>query len=313
MSNMSFDVFKDVVVERIREFLPEGFDDVSLNVVTKPNDIKLTGLTIRKTGSNIAPNIYLESFYSQIENGDNIGVVLRRIADLRMAQDVDDIDVESLLDLESCKDRILPRLYSFELNSNMTEYRAFTRIEDFIVLYFIEVKETENGGMSIPIDNVLLQRWNISIEELHQISLDNLKGQGTIRTMTELMRDMMYPSILEEMDGDKDMADSMFEEMFSIPEEQSMYVISNKLGVNGAVMLLDMDFMHHVLERIQKEVYILPSSRHEVILVPAEEMADVEYLQSMVYEINRTQVSLEDRLSDHVYKYTKEDGLVRVA
>ncbi len=313
MNNISFDEFKDIVVERIREFLPEGFDEVSLNIVTKPNDIKLTGLTIRKAGSNIAPNIYLESFYSQIENGDSIGVVLRRIADLRMTQDVENIDIESVLDLESCKEKILPRIYSFELNSNMTECRVYTRIEDFIVLYFVEVKETDNGGMSIPIDKMLLQRWNISIEELHQIAIDNLKGQGTIRTMAELMRDMMYPSILEEMDGDSDMADSMFEEMFSIPEEQTMFVVSNKRGINGASMILDDDFMNQVYESVGKDFYVIFSSIHEIILVPVENMDDVAYMQNMVYEINRTQVSFEDRLSDHVYKYTKEDGLVKAA
>ena len=78
-------------------------------------------------------------------------------------------------------------------------------------------------------------------------------------------------------------------------------------------MILDDDFMNQVYERVGKDCYLIFSSLHEIILVPVENMDDVAYMQNMVYEINRTQVSYEDRLSDHVYKYTKEDGLVKVA
>ena len=48
MGNMKFDEFKDAVVSKIREYLPETFAnaDVRLNVVTKNNDLQLTGLII---------------------------------------------------------------------------------------------------------------------------------------------------------------------------------------------------------------------------------------------------------------------------
>ena len=103
MNNMSFEEFKREVVERILEYLPDSFKgaDVSLNVVTKANDVRLTGLTILRSGCNMAPTIYLEKFFEMYEGGDNIGVILRRIADVRVANDASDIvSVSEILDFE---------------------------------------------------------------------------------------------------------------------------------------------------------------------------------------------------------------------
>ena len=315
MNKISFDEFKSEVVEKVLEFLPESFkgSEVSLNIVTKPNGIKFTDLTIRKEGSNVAPSIYLEEFYSQVEAGDNIGVVLRRIADLRMTQDVENVDFKSFLDFECCKDKIMPRLYGAELNNNITEERTYTRIGDFIVLYVLELVENERGRMCIPINNRLLNLWNIKVEEIHKIALDNQhkKGDGVVRTMSEMMKDMVYPGLLEEMEVDEDKAYDLIDEMFDIPDDRMMYVISNKSGTNGASIILDEEFMESVYKRIGKDFYILPSSIHEVLAVADDGYMDAKDMQMMVYEINRSQVSVEDRLSDHIYKYTKETGLVR--
>lgn len=50
------------------------------------------------------------------------------------------------------------------------------------------------------------------------------------------------------------------------------------------------------------EIYILPSSRHEVLAIPAES-ADPNQLEEMVRTINEMEVAPQDRLSNSVYKY----------
>lgn len=316
MSKMGFEEFKNEVVGRVLDFLPESFRgaEVGLNVVTKPNDIKLTGLTIRKAGSNIAPTIYLEEFYSQIESGDNFSLVMKRIADVRIAHEVEDVDLETILDFNNCKDRILPRLYGSEMNREVCNNRVYTKIEDFVVMYIVDMGVVSDGTMSIPIDSKIIEAWGISIAELHQIAIENQhsRHKGTLKTMFEVMKDLLYPEMLNDMDGDEEMADAMFGQMFSTPGGE-MYIISNESNFNGSSMILDSEFMNKVAEKIGGEFYILPSSIHEVIAVPKSEVLDTEYLATMVYEINRSQVAESDRLSDHVYTYTRENGLVRVA
>ena len=318
MSKMGFDDFKKEVVDNVVKYLPESFHgaEVGLNVVTKPNDVVLTGLTIRKAGSRMAPTIYLEEFYSQIESGDDIGVVLRRIADMRMANDVEDLDFDDLLDFEKIKDKIFPRLYGAELNSMIVNHRANTRIGDFIVTYILDLGQNEYGKMTLPVDKEVLSYWNISVEELHRIALQNQhdRYEGVFRSMNEFLRTLMCESIIDEANGGTGMEDELFEEtIFDTEYDSKMYYISNNSGVYGASQLLDEDFMDCVADKVGDGFYILPASIHEVIIIPNGDELDLDYMETMVFEINRAQVSVDERLSDHVYRYHKGQGFSRAA
>lgn len=67
----------------------------------KNNDLKLTGLIIRKNGSNIAPTIYLEPFYEKYLCGSSMSDVLKEIAELRVESDpFENYDISEILDLE---------------------------------------------------------------------------------------------------------------------------------------------------------------------------------------------------------------------
>ncbi len=59
-------------------------------------------------------------------------------------------------------------------------------------------------------------------------------------------------------------------------------------------------------DRIQDDFFVLPSSVHEVIIVPASSGAGQEDLEAMVREINTTQVLPEEILSDRVYYYERK-------
>ena len=52
------------------------------------------------------------------------------------------------------------------------------------------------------------------------------------------------------------------------------------------------------------------SSIHEVILIPAYDHDSYDELTSMVKEVNSTQLSKEEILSDHVYFYSRETGQI---
>lgn len=303
---MSFDDFKEIVVDKVLEYLPESFknSEVSLNVITKPNDVKLTGLTIRKADSCAAPTIYLEEFYNQIEAGENISEIMKRIADVRIANEIENVNLDQFLDFDFCKDKILPRLYGVEMNNELLNHRAYTRVGDFVVIYAVELGCTSNGRISLPIDVEILKKWGIEIGELHKTALDNQKRLqiGTFRSMMEVIKSMFHNEGLE---------DDLFMEMVLPSEEAELYVISNKNNINGASMILDKEFMDGIADVLGDEFIILPSSIHEVLAVPNNKSMEIEYMEEMVYEINRTQVSAEERLSNHVYRYSKKNGLVR--
>ena len=85
----------------------------------------------------------------------------------------------------------------------------------------------------------------------------------------------------------------------------SLTVITNKYKMYGAGVIGDTDYLK-TLHKEHGDFYILPSSVHEIIIVPFSNM-DVEMMKNMVKEINTTQVKPEEVLSDNVYMFKGEE------
>lgn len=297
----SFEEFKNEVVGKIREFLPESFAsaEVCLQVVRKNNDLQLTGLIIRSTESNICPTIYLEKFYDEYVEGADMSEILERIAEVRMNHEVSDsFDVAQITDFEQIKGKLVPRLINAEMNSELLEERPHKLVADLAVTYCALLDQSFDGTASVAVTNDLMNSWNVTLDELHDVAISNLTEvlPSTFKGMTEVMSEMMGMS-KEDM-----------EMMGMSTDEEQMYVLSNAMKMNGASALLDKKMMEEIVETVG-EFYILPSSIHEVLIVPVKSGMDIETLENMVCEVNATQVQLEERLSDHVYEYNLEDGL----
>lgn len=296
MKKMQFDEFSNLVVERVKDFLPEEFEkaSVSLQVVTKANDVKLTGLTIGSFQSNVAPTIYLESFYEKYEDGEDVDAILKRIAEVRLEHEVtDDFDTSLVTDFDRCKHLIVPRLVSVDMNMKMLERRPHTLIDELAVFYCIHLDCCKDGTASIAITNDILKMWEMDVEDLHELAVNNLPSvlPSTFKGMSEVMMEMTgmeFPDV-----------------------DEKMFVLSNVQKVNGASALLDKEIMKVVIDRVGTDFYILPSSLHEVLIVPADAGMDVSDLEAMVREVNDTQVSIEDKLSDFVFKYSADAGIFR--
>lgn len=297
----SFEEFKNEVVGKIREFLPESFAsaEVSLQVVRKNNDLQLTGLTIRSTESNICPTIYLEKFYDEYVEGADMSEILERIAEVRMDHEVSEsFDVAQITDFEQIKGKLVPRLINAEMNSELLEARPHKLVADLAVTYCALLDQSFDGTASVAVTNELMKMWNTSVEELHEIAVANLSEllPSTFKGMTEVMSEMMGMST-EDM-----------EMMGRSTDEEQMYVLSNSIKVNGASALLDTKMMEEIIEKVG-DFFILPSSIHETLVVPVKSGMDVESLEAMVREVNSTQLQPDEILSNRVYSYSLEEGL----
>lgn len=91
-----------------------------------------------------------------------------------------------------------------------------------------------------------------------------------------------------------------------------LYVITNTKGLNGACSILYENNIHELATKLGTDLYILPSSIHECIALPvgAVELCDVA---GMVETANRTEVSADEQLSDHVYYYNKDTRIFTLA
>lgn len=99
-------------------------------------------------------------------------------------------------------------------------------------------------------------------------------------------------------DMDKELAEVMFQDQ-SIP----LSVLTNESGIDGAALIACPEVLKAVQKEIGEEFYILPSSIHEVLIMPKSDTDIVEELKEMVSSINKAEVLPEDRLSDNVYEF----------
>lgn len=92
-----------------------------------------------------------------------------------------------------------------------------------------------------------------------------------------------------------------------------IYVCTNDSGMFGAAVMLLKDELNSIAERLGGKIYILPSSIHEVIIVPKIEAYDLKMLRETVKGVNETVVNESDFLSDSVYQYEAETGELELA
>ncbi len=87
-----------------------------------------------------------------------------------------------------------------------------------------------------------------------------------------------------------------------------MYVLSNRYRLNGSICILYPDVLKEFAGCIGSDFYILPSSVHEVLLLPAAGDHSRDELAGMVQTVNQGQLSGAEILSDHVYYYSRKTG-----
>ncbi|MEE1258012.1 MAG: DUF5688 family protein [Lachnospiraceae bacterium] len=316
MNEMNFDEFKQAIVDNIKDYLPAKFEesDVEVRQVLKNNDTVLDGLIIHDPDTNVAPTIYLNLFFEEYQNGRDLNDIIGDIADVYIANTVDkQMDISIVTDFEKAKGNILPRLVNAEENQELLAQRPHMIMDDLAVTYHLEMGKSDNGNMSVAITNTILDMYGISQEELHDLAVANLeeKVPATFQGMSEVVKEMMLPQIMSDLDLSKEAALDYIEKMIPDGNEQ-MYVLSNDSRLNGAAAVLNEKAMEDIAEKVGGDFFILPSSIHELLVVPKQDGMELSDLEAMVQEVNATQVAPEEKLSDHVYEYdAKEKELYR--
>lgn len=296
---MEFTNFTTLVRNEVEKRAGENYH-VKLNDVVKNNGIILRGITLMQDDSNISPTIYLNPYYDAYENGETtLGTVIDEVIDTYERNKVNrSIDMRFFLDYDSVKTRITYKLINTEKNKELLNDIPHIPFHDLSIVFQCLISGERFGNATILIHNVHLQLWKVNARELYERAMENtpiLQGYDVADMNT----------VLEEMRAFEEIEDTEYEE--DIQQQVPMYVLSNKSRVHGAACILYPDILKDFAAVVEKDLYVLPSSIHEVILLPAEGTEDSEQLKLMVHEINESQVEDEEVLSDSVYFYRRRD------
>lgn len=311
--------FKEFCME-VKKLLKDKFDKeckVELNQVMKNNAIQLEGVVILQKNETIAPNIYLNNYYVGYQNGISFQEIIQEIVEeyynARIKGDLRTI-TESLefVKIKSC---IIYRLINYNKNKKLLADIPHTRFLDLAVTFHCLVKSCEDGIGTIRITNQHLMLWKVTVEDLihhAKINTPNLFPpvvQSMRKVIEKLMKeelDTYYEEPFHREDG-LDIINNYKDENFNLEfnSEDNMLVISNQRNINGASCMIYTDLLKDIAEQLNADLYILPSSIHELIIVKNDHTYDKKILKEMVKDVNLTQVPLEDVLSDNVYFYSR--------
>ena len=301
---LNFEQFQEYVSDHIKEFLPEELQsaNVELNSVNKNNGRELHAILVRPEGCSIAPTVYLDGFYESYEDGASLDSVMKDIADTsaknQSPEEFANI-AEDYRNLDFVKDRIVMAVVNAEKNQEMLQETPHKMKEDLAVIYKVMIGADAHGLASITVKQPHIDTWGIDVDQLHDYAMKNSNRllPATVQSMDEIMRDMMSNSGMPE-----EMLEEMMEDMAGREPDEQMWVITNSEKINGAAGIIYSDALEQLSEKLGSDLFILPSSIHEVIAVSTN-LGDPEMLASMVHEVNEGQVALDEQLSDHVYHF----------
>lgn len=297
MTNYTFEEFQTIITEKVQAKLDEKIT-VRITDVTKNNGVVLKGMSFTGQGETISPTIYLEQYYEAYKEGSEWGELVDRIVDtFRLGTKNEIFDVQSFLDFDDAKEHIVFKIVNYEKNKKLLKEIPHKKIMDLAVVYYYLLSNDSLENATILIYNNHLENWKITADELDEIAMKNtpkLLG-ADLRSITDVLNEMLKSRGIDTgfLDEEPD-------------ENGSMYVLSNESKVFGAAAILYSEVLKTFADKIDSDLFILPSSVHEVIIIPKEDGMDWKKLQEMVVEVNSTQVEEVEVLSDSVYYYSRE-------
>ena len=131
--------------------------------------------------------------------------------------------------------------------------------------------------------------WGITKEELLEIATNN--STYTVKSMEDILKELVEDS---------------YDDFLEVPQEYRQTVITNELQNYGASALYNKTLLKEIADKFNDDLCIMPSSIHEIIVIPMNVIPSKENVDSMIKEINELEVRPEERLSDHAYVFRRD-------
>ena len=223
--------------------------------------------------------------YKEYKDGQSIESITDAI--IKIVQDNSNIIEKPVISQEEAKKNLYTAVINFERNAEMLRDVPYERFQDLAIVPRWHVGE----GASFLVYNNLLPELRLTKEEVLEIAERNTENKEySVTSLSSMIKNLIGAEY-----GDDLLAENT--------PEISMYVVTNDRRYDGAVAITSDKVMKSVREQIGEDIYILPSSRHEIICVKQSECPDTVALAEMVSSVNASTVSTADYLSDTVYAY----------
>lgn len=275
---MLYQEFKEKLLRTLREKLFPG-EELRETIIRKENKQPLTGISIRKENPGeieIAPTIYVEELYEEYFKSPDFNRIVKEAEEMLHTEFPINYNLRNLHPDEMKKhtERIICVLIGVQQNQELLASVPHRLVcQDMAVIYRYIIGQSEQGMFTATLRNPI--DLGMTPDALYEKAIANTQR--------------MFP-----------------EEVISPVSDLSM--VTNQKALYGATVILYPNVLEQLAERYGGNLYLLPSSVHEFIVVPDDGMHSVQALQTMVREINKNEdvIKPEDILTNSVYHYNKE-------
>ena len=295
MNNMDF--YKEVQAS-ILKYLPEVYKDhtVRIDEVKKSGDVKLHGMSLIKGNNGTAPILYLEPYKEFVEQGVPKETVLRNIAEtyLEIIKKAPVIDMPEMT-FESIKDDLRVRLVYNRTNYEYLEDHVHIDVGNgYCLVVYADLSDKMFDGAIINMRKDMLDKFGLNESDVKRAAMEgSIKHcPAKLTYITDELFSMTEGADIENLlEGDK------------VDLSRGILVLTTEDKFAGAATM----FYPGVLEKAGKllgwDYFILPSSVHEVLLVPADGRFSAKELAMMVRSVNSAEVSRDEQLGNRVLYY----------
>lgn len=280
-------------------------NNVSIQTVDKNNDQKRRGIVIRSAGSKVSPVFYLDLMYEKYLDGMTLDQIVEAIWQFYSEdENIRKININDFLDWERVKSRLYLRVISTDMNRETLDTAIHRDYLDLSVVVYVKMDHPSGDGVAyVIVRKEHLAIWEQDEEMVYEIALQN--------TRQENISFVSITNAISSMLSERDRELLLCNERMVL--NNPLYVLTNEACHFGAVYMLFADVMDQIVDRKGEDIYIIPSSIHETLVVAVSEVKNLSYLCDVVHDINEIQLPVEDRLSNHIYRYSKENGLAIAA
>lgn len=274
---MNYTEFINAVKEEVGEHLEPDII-VELHTAKKNNGTIRKGLMIARKGVNVSPAIYLEEFYEEYKKGKSISLLAETIRQIYEQVKVQNsYSCDNIFSYEKVKEKIVYKVVQRESNEELLKEVPYETFLDLALVFYVLLEATPFGNATLLVKNEHLKEWGVEKEELLRAAEENTPRMLPLR----------------------------FEKLTNF-----MYVMTNQPQNLGACAVCYPDACKKAREIIGENFYVIPSSIHEMILIPESYGLNRVQLEMMSGEINSEDVEKEEVLSGNVYYYSgKEERL----
>ena len=282
----------------VRDYINETAQDVSVSIHTaqKNNGVMLSGLTFSQKGYNASPTIYMDNYYTEYIAGRDINEIGDGLLSLYYENDLaTNYDISFFDDFGYIKDRLFIKLINRKKNEDFLKQAPHEDFLDLSIVAYVRIYDKKMGNGLIMVRNEHLDIWDEDAETVINIAKKNTHDREEYN-ITHIV------DVLGRLGGG-----------IMIPEcERSqipMYVATNRRMTYGAAVMTMSDKLKEFGSVIGSDYVIIPSSVNELILVPNgnDDFGDID---SMIREVNETQLGPDDILADHAYMYSIKDEVL---